>query len=1047
MEKYFVTGCTFVDGTAPDAVDSKGNVEGIQVGDTVVAVGDIGVNWYPPTFKPNGVGNFDGTKVPDSVDCKAVHDKFNKYGTTSHVDHTIDYNSNTAAAADTVVVKSTIPSPWETMIQTNGNQTTHASPTRIREEPLKSVAKNMMVMWVDCVAGDTECRQKKKGFWEDFALGSAMGYVGSTVNTKGIPTGALFVAGLGYLGVQQLMDCTVGEVAKQEGTFVVNGMVITSHASSYLIHHGPTIEYSPGYTPTIDTRGNMPSLQLYDCVNRYTVRKFVSAFRSTYANSNRRIQKIYDISPRRDTTGEALPEGHVANSSPCCVFNVQYRDGNNPMPVTANFKLPMNKVSLDMVSTYQPGTQVFQDNIPKPEPFIMGSFLPVSEPAIPAITATDIRPSSCPTAVTCNDLALQARLFEQFNESHIGVAIDNGPIRLNPGDPWSVVQSADIKNPMGAWTLPTTDGENACVFNLNVTDIDIQTGSPTVPAKVTRRRVKMNLVDIPNPTDETRCLYDLGSDDYPYNVWYQKIPKNWFEVPPAPTEINTNFQPNPPNCPQLTDCSGVDLMANLVTQFNKAHTDRKISMIYRYFTPLILRGSTPVPVCDYDVEMTRMGGGTPVVNKETVRMYLKPVSSSSSEQCMYDLDRDDSDTASSGISLNDSAILGILDTPFAWSSSFTRTIKRALNNLLLPVLGLDSVNKIMTASVTAKNTATTVYNDAALTQKLYACPQVTCNDPFVLQRILNRYNFDTHPTYPTEQYQSERRSIVSFRRAGIASPTRCHVELIERVDTYDDFLYAPKPENSRTFLQQYYYDISGDNCAFTIKPLSKNDISKRIMDLSGDPYGIQSESSVVDPRLTGRLVLDPLLGSNAGSPPSFTYTSPTVDCISPAVLKEIREIYEARDLIPTSRLVGGVVNNQMVSVLKYFNPAPNICEYKMNIRHTYFDVDYGYYYNVPPARAGKIFSANDEPSYIVAKWAPNTNYIVETGKLMDNKPMTVEEFFFPDLTIVGDKFYRESDKNRTTPLDLPYLSAEGMTSIDPTQAPRFITLTPPMLLP
>jgi hypothetical protein len=1050
MEKYFVTGCTFIDGTAPDAVDSKGNVEGIQVGDTVVAVGDIGVNWFPPTFKPPptepGDGVFDGTKVPDNIDCKAVHAKFNKYGTTSKVDRTIDQTAIAdQTATDTVVVKSTTPSPWETNLQTNGNQTTFASPRRIRETELKDVAKNMMVMWVDCVAGDTECRQKKAGFWENFALGSAMGYIGSTVNTKGIPTGAIAMAGLGYLGVQQLMDCTVSEAAKQEGTFVVNGMVITSHAGSYLIHHGPTIQFSPGYKPTIDTRGNMPSLQLYDCVNRYTVRKFVSAFRSTYANSNRRIQKIYDISPRRDTTRETLPTGHIANSAPCCVFKVQYRDGNNPTPIITDFKLPMNRVSLDMVSTYQPGSQVFQDNIPKAEPFLIGSFDSVLEAAIPSIVATDIRPSSCPTtvsaAVTCNNLALQARLFDQFNETHVGVAIDNGPIRLKPGDPWSVPAS-NIKNPINAWTLPATDGDNACIFDINFTQIDSRTGNPSIPAKVTRRKIKMNLVEVQSPTDETRCLYDLASDDYPYNVWYQKIPKNWFDVPPAPTDINTNFQPNPPNCPELTDCSGVDLMANLVTQFNQAHTDRKISMIYRYFTPLILRGSTPIPVCDYDVEMTRMGGGTPIVNKETLRMYLKPVNSGSSPQCMYDLDTDDSETASSGISLNESAVLGILDTPFAWSPSFTRTIKRALNNLLLPVLGLDSVNTIKTASVTAKNTATTVYNDAALTQKLYACPQVTCNDPFVLQRILNRYNFDTYPTYPSEQYQSERRSIVSFRRAGIASPTRCHVELIERVDTYDDFLYESKPENSRTFLQQYYYDIEGDNCAFTIKPLSKNDISKRIMDLSGDPYGIQSESSVVDPRLTGRLVLNPLMGSNAGSPPSFTYTSPTINCISPEVLKKIRMIYEARDVSAPSSLIGGVVNNQMVSVLKYFNPAPNVCEYKMNIRHKYFDIDYGYYFNVPPADKG--FSTNDESSYIVATWAPNTDYLVETGTLLLNRP-EVEEFFFPDLVIKGDKFYRETDK--TTPLNLPYLSAEGMVSIDPTQGPRFTEIKPPMPLP
>ena len=125
----------------------------------------------------------------------------------------------------------------------------------------------------------------------------------------------------------------------------------------------------------------------------------------------------------------------------------------------------------------------------------------------------------------------------------------------------------------------------------------------------------------------------------------------------------------------------------------------------------------------------------------------------------------------------------------------------------------------------------------------------------------------------------------------------------------------------------------------------------------------------------------------------------------------------------------------------------------MNIQHTYFDADYGYYYCVPNqeqiSAANAVtfrqttFSRDDTASYIVAKWVPNSDYDIETGVLKINRPI-VDEYFYPDLSLRNGKFYRSATS--TVPLNLPYLSGEGLSTRDPNiQPPMFqsvnITLT------
>ena len=238
------------------------------------------------------------------------------------------------------------------------------------------------------------------------------------------------------------------------------------------------------------------------------------------------------------------------------------------------------------------------------------------------------------------------------------------------------------------------------------------------------------------------------------------------------------------------------------------------------------------------------------------------------------------------------------------------------------------------------------------------------------------------------------------------------------------------PEKSRTWLQLYKFDINGNDCGFTITP---PDLDENNINISIDPYGIQSEASIVDTNLDGKMITSPLIGSSENMP-TFTYRSPTVNCMDPTVLAKVRSIYEGINVASPTGIPRTTKYNKMVSVLEWFNPVPNVCEYKMNIQHNYFDTDYGYYYTVP---ATTTFSKYVGLSYIVAQWAPDTDYDVETGILKQNKP-TVTEYFYPDMDFRADqKFYRNTTS--TTPLILPYLSGKGLSGIDESKQPSRIT--------
>ena len=1203
MKKFFITGCTHIDGTAPVAADvSNTEAAGTPAGNSIVALGSpsvivsgnyvSGSDYYPPVigevFPPLCVAASDpkhlpecdpskcnvntggpytcccpppypnSTQVPTDNSCAATESAFMKFGTT--VSATAIAQQNAAAAVPNPIYvpnlyKSHLKSDWVFGLTKNdGKQSSYVSPV------YDGTTKSTRMIWTGCADGHGGAACVLNSHKYDIIYGSITGGIGmgKLGFVPGIgpllqPIGLFVIPSVNaFTGIDSYLSCLSQGSVAQTGTFILNGMLVTSESSpegvSFVLYQGPIMPFAPGYTPKIKFDKMIPNLKLIDCVNRYTVRYFVKTFRQQYIDFN--LTKILNITPRR-TIRSTPPNPATDNPLPCCVFAVEYTNSTgtaihdqfalemtlqgyykgSPMVVhidtttcddgavpivcandpVCNSETTMNKADLickNNINTYlyQPSATITQ-NIPPPVPFSTTSkdyaFIP-SAPAygpntLPSTVSSQlISPDTMCGPLDCSNFALQTHLFEQFNVNHLGVTVDFDT--NSAGTAYTSVLQAYTPNSI------LDNGIQSCIYNLNLYiatpseyaktrnmyaeqpssgssagAIIVNSATPPLTDVVYKPTiVKMYLASIINPTPATQCIYDLEYDDYATNLWYQPVPATYFEIPPADIPINPNFSsqtgcpvaesgsgsgsnaptvlPTPNNCGThkcYIDCSGAALMQNLVTQFNQTHTTTKIGSITRAWTsssnPTNTNDpNTNPPICDYDVEMMRTSGSITIASKETVRFHLKPTVPISCgtdvahpAKSGFDLLSDDSDTPNSGKGLNNTTTIGLLATPFIWSGSFIHTVNTLLNGYILDMIGLDGPKKVNAISKTALTAMNTIMEAATLTQSLTVCPIAPCNDAYILQKILNRFNFDNYPKYPTEQYGAQKTYIRQFRKAGISSPTQCQVELIEETRTYDDFLYE-KQNSTRDYLRQWAFDLVGiptAGCKFTVKDLSGDDLTKGVMNVGANPYALMSEYSVVDPGLTLARADNPVSRASAGSAgssmqiPIFTYTEPTVDCMNPTLLAKIKSMYDAVQVQTNKDSNMGRVNkyNTLKTILQSFNPVPNVCEYKAQAIHTYYDQDYGWYYTVPVSAPPISFDEEDY-TYIVATWAPGTDYDVETGTLLKNTP-TVAEFHIPDLTLRGGEFYRPDG---TGPVTLPYIAGVGNdpNTVD-TSTPRF----------
>jgi hypothetical protein len=358
---YTVTGCTNTDGTAPDCMTY--NSEGNSVSNPVISLG-------PPSGVYNGplvdIGNTNN--IPQESTC-GKNRNFARYNGISHPANSKSSNTNNA---DIKIITNPIENKWEYSYKysiantddrdDNDNQKYYYPSKNVEDiisnkpgiEVVKAsdtlrTTKYMTIVWSQkCNYDDTECQINSKNGQGTIVQGTMEGLVGlgfgigqiqqgytrnqiqsSTTKFSKTFTAAATILPLagaiaqGTMGMQfpgqemsasQQMSCLYEDIVNEDGTYILNGRVMTSKPG-YVMDQGPFINWAPGYIPTI-RYCNKQTIELFDCVNPYAVRRFINMYHTQNADQN--IKKINKIIPTLNTG----TKWDVNNSKAMCIYDI-----------------------------------------------------------------------------------------------------------------------------------------------------------------------------------------------------------------------------------------------------------------------------------------------------------------------------------------------------------------------------------------------------------------------------------------------------------------------------------------------------------------------------------------------------------------------------------------------------------------------------------------------------------------------------------------------------------------------------------------------------
>ena len=1121
---YMVTGCTHVDGTAPDCItyDDEGN----SVLNPVISLGPVGGTYRAPMVDVGAIatkGSDGSWKLPQNSTCgRQVN--FTRYNGITHP--TKPSKGITTAADDPQVVDGVTKDNWiyaykdehQKYYYPCGNKTT--SPTYIKNgvsipgEIIQApkglqTAKYWSIVWnQSCSYEDVDCQINSKQGRNSIIMGTMEGLVGAgfgigeihqgyhvvgnprgrrpkdapplTSNTfdaaaQGLPLAgsALQVAmNVQFPGqaqtISQQIQCTYEELSSQEGTYIMNGRVITSR-KGFVVDQGPFVKWAPGYVPTINVCKNQ-SVELYDCVNSYSVRRFVKKYHD--ANPEKSIKKIYNIAPTMS------PEPPWTNESKVqCTYNMDIVDYNRTDYVEVPNTTQNINVALELTQDIANKTCAFtplEDIITDPTKIYPPVYFSINK-AAPAWPLTTDIPNIINTApaphLNCSTVANKLKLMKGFNKAH-----DDSP---------HFISIEDSK------TLSVA-GENICIFKGkfgNVYDPETKVTSnkitPVGNSTATITAVEKAVTD--NPIYSTNAvarniqiIMDVSgryvSDDFPIHYTYTPIPKRstWFDVPArtAPN-VSSNIFARAGCTTDISynDCSNTALIDRLVTQYNQGNTRSKILKVLRSFTPAV----TGKVVCDYDVERLKtLANGKNILNRETLRMYLAP---DETLQCAYNLDLAGTNTNSQqvnkGLSLNTSATVGLLKIPYTTAVNYSTSIQKKFFAAMRKYIGFDIPGILQESTSDSLTLIQDLRRELYKKTNLFGCSSKTCMNNEIIDAMVNRFNFDNYPVYPPKQNSCIQNTIVRVTKVGTASPTLCQVELYVRTDFFKDFLYNPEDKDTNYFLHNYRFNLfpTTTECKYKVQPFTQYDISENRMDISGDAFTLHCElgdnqcSSIVrDPKFT-----------NIDTDAMMVHCNITDQ--DDQVMKLVKNIYNST--VVFTKVVNGVTTkyyNTIKTITKVFNARPNILEFKIRTSRVFWDDMFNKPYYVGD-------TADDvQDSYLIATWAEGTGYEVETGYYWKDStgafvnatgstptgigsaskvispdttnPTTViytlsrptlQEIFFPDLNFVGSVIYQNhyDGTPKTYPdgkrveVRLPYLANDGLIGVLTTQAKRY----------
>jgi hypothetical protein len=379
------------------------------------------------------------------------------------------------------------------------------------------------------------------------------------------------------------------------------------------------------------------------------------------------------------------------------------------------------------------------------------------------------------------------------------------------------------------------------------------------------------------------------------------------------------------------DCSGIKIVQQLVDKYNSTHTNQKILKVTRAYT---IAGRRQ---CEYAVEMSRQlpGSRDRIFKKEVLRFNMMPMVPEN--KCTYTYN--DEPNAGTILVMNEPDPYSVIPDTYAmspiyiWPTSLIDRYRTFINQAISMYQSMTPTwsSILDDTSQTAENRMKGIFNEIYSNRTLGNCPDLSCRDNDTLTQIVKQYNFDNYPSYTEkEQYGYIQRSIIQFRRGGLGGTlTQCHVELIEKHDYYEDYTLPPIQTddptmarfNTKYFLRQYQFDLQITDCRVSrVVALTKDDINKNIMDISSNPFGIQSDVAIVQ-----------------FTPPSDMDLFNLGEFYSTTFLNTIARTYNNRVINPTAP----DKKNSITYFKNAFIISPTICEYQIVINRNIYSDEYG----------------------------------------------------------------------------------------------------------
>jgi hypothetical protein len=368
LKIYIVTGCTNVDGTAPDCItyDSKGD----SVENPVISLGQPGASYMSPMVDVSSLAikgetiNGEATwRLPQQSVCGMQQKNFTRY---NGITNPGVKNTDSTKKEEVPIVGKSLEDVWKYAYKDeNGKYYYPDSKFASSISNYIPVTNNLqttkywsMVWNAVCKYQDAKCQINSKQGVGTILQGTGEGLIGAALGIGQIQQGygiaargqgdksrfstsanfnaasesAQVTGGLAQtmmaikfpgqeMSISQQISCTYDELINQYGTFIVNGRVMTSQ-QGYMIDQGPFIKWAPGYTPQIQYCRNQ-SIELFDCVNSYAVQRFVHIYHTQ--NINKMIKRINKITPTLNTGSK----WDVTNSIAMCIYDIDVMNYDN----------------------------------------------------------------------------------------------------------------------------------------------------------------------------------------------------------------------------------------------------------------------------------------------------------------------------------------------------------------------------------------------------------------------------------------------------------------------------------------------------------------------------------------------------------------------------------------------------------------------------------------------------------------------------------------------------------------------------------------------